>query len=148
MKTPLKLILAVLAIVTFISTECKGQSGTTSRASKLIDSLHITNSDEIKICNLYDQIITDYANAMKQWSTGNQAANASEANELQKKYQQQMKDIQPQLDSFKKNMQGNYVEALKFAQFCALEGQRIYGSMAQYQQGMYKHYATPQPTNH
>ncbi len=148
MKTQLKLIFFLLGVISFISTQCKAQPATSSRASKLIDSLHITNSDEIKICNLYDEVITDYANAMKQWSTGNQKANAAQANELQKKYQQQMKDIQPQVDSFKKTVQGNYQEAMKFAQFCALEGQRIYGAMAQYQQGMYKAHGTSQPTTH
>jgi len=146
MKTQLKLILFSLGVITLISTQCKAQ--TSSRAGKLIDSLKITNSDEIKICNLYDEVITDYVTHMKQWSAGNTKANAAEANELQKKYKEKMKDIQPQVDSFRKSVQGNYVEAMKFAQFCALEAQRVVGSMSQYQQAMYKAYGTPPPATH
>jgi hypothetical protein len=135
MKTPLKLIFFVLAAATFVSTQCKAQQ-TSSRASKLIDSLHITNSDEIKICDLYDEVITDYMNEMKQWSAGNSKANTAEANAIGKKYQQKVKDIQPQINNFKKTIQGNYQEAMKFAQFCSLEAQRWFGIMSQYQKGM------------
>lgn len=79
-------------------------------------------------------------NEMKQWSTGNSKANAAEAQAIGKKYQQRVKELQPQIDSFKKTMQGNYQEAIKFAQFCSIEAQRWLGVMTHYQKGMYPGY--------
>jgi hypothetical protein len=140
MKTQLKLILFSLGIITLISTQCKAQQGSSSRASKLIDSLHITNSDEIKICNFYDQLVTDYMSEMKQWSTGSSKTNSAAAQAIGQKYKQKAKELQPQIDSFKKTLQGNYQEAMKFAQFWSLETQRWLGVMTQYQKGMYPGY--------
>ena len=138
MKTQLKLSLCVLAIITVVSTACKGQTGSSSKSSKVLDSLKITDADEIKICTLYDQVVTEYLTQMKEVSAGGKPT-AAQAADISKKYQQQVKAIQPQIDSFKKNLAANPQEAIKFAQFYSYEAIRLYGGMSKYQQGIYNH---------
>jgi gas vesicle protein len=143
MKTQLKLSICVLAIITVVSTACKGQPGSASKSNKVLDSLKITDADEIKICTLYDQVVTEYLNQMKELSTSGTQPTAAQAADISKKYQQQVKAIQPQIDSFKKNIAANPQEALKFAQFYSYEATRLYGGMSKYQQGIYKSYGVP-----
>ena len=145
MKTQLKLSFCVLAIVTVVSTACKGQSGsaTASHSRKVLDSLKITDADEIKICTLYDQVVTEYLSQMKELATSSTKPTAAQSADISKKYQQQVQSIQPQIDNFKKNLAANPQEAIKFAQFYSYEATRLYGGMSKYQQAIYKNSGVP-----
>ena len=143
MKTQLKFLVCVLAGTIAVSTACKAQS---SNASHIIDSLKITDADEIKICTLYDDVVTEYLKEWKQYTTNNTTPTAAQSAEINKKFQQKEKEIRPQIESFRKRIAANTPQLMNFVQFCQYESMRVYGVVSKYQQGMYKNY--PVPANH
>ncbi|MGZ3999573.1 MAG: hypothetical protein ACXVIY_03045 [Mucilaginibacter sp.] len=150
MKTRSKLSLFLLAIVAIIAVGCKGKTNSSSSSSSasdatvsakgnsVMDSLSITDPDEKKVCALYDDAITDY---LKEFNTAltdtSKAANARRE-ELDKKWQEKEKAIQPQVEALRVKMVAIPTEAAKFAQFSAYESKRLMSVVAEYQKAMLK----------
>jgi hypothetical protein len=136
MKTPLKLILCAVAITAF-STQCKAQG---SHAQHVIDSLKITDGDEIKICKLYDDVVTEYLTEWHDYFAHNTKPTQAQQAEISKKFQARQKEIQPQIDAFKKKTAADYPQLMNFVQFCNYESMRVYAVVSKYQQGALKGY--------
>jgi len=139
MKTQLKLSLFVLLAITFISVSAKAQPGA-SRRYKVLDSLKISDPDERKVLELYDDVITDYVTAWKDLAADPKKFNATYHNELDAKYKARAKEIQPSVEKLKNKFQGNYAEAMKFAQYMTYESQRLVVIYSKYQQQYMKAY--------
>jgi len=139
MRTQLKLSLFVLLAVTLISVSAKAQPGA-ARRYKVLDSLKITDPDERKVLELYDDVITDYLIAWKDLAADPKKFNATYRNELDAKYKARSKEIQPSVDRLKNKFQGNYAEAMKFAQYMTYESQRLMIIYSKYQQQYLKAY--------
>src|ERR1700729_4146221 len=133
MKTTLKFIFCILGTIA-ISTQCKAQP---SNAQHIIDSLKITDSDEIAICKLYDDAVTTYLTELKQYTSGGTKPTQAQTQAINKKFQEREKEIKPQIESFKKKVASNYQQLMNFTQFCSYEAMRVYGGMAPYQKGAY-----------
>ena len=136
--------------VIFFSSPSKAQGGS-AYGKHLMDSLKITDPDEVAICNLYDDAVTEYFTLMKAYMANGSKPTTAQSNELNKKFQLRQKEIQPQIESFRKRVGGNYTVAMNFAQFCSIEAMRIYGGMgikSPYQNGGYPSYPMPKPANH
>jgi len=140
MKALLKFTLFMLAGTIVLSKQCKGQS---SNAKHVIDSLKITDADEIALCNLYDDAVTEYLKELKEYTTGNNKPTPAQTAEINKRFQQKQKEIQPQIDSFKKKAASNYQQLMNFVQFCSYESMRVYSGVSPYQKGLYKNYGVP-----
>jgi hypothetical protein len=148
MKTRSKLNLFLLAAVATIAVGCKGKSNSSSSAvsetavsakgNSVIDSLSITDPDEKKVCALYDDAITDYLKEFKTALTDTSKEANAKREELDKKWQEKEKSIQPQVEALRVKMIAVPTEAAKFAQFSAYESQRLMGVMAEYQKAMMK----------
>lgn len=141
MKTTLKLILCALGVIA-ISTQCKAQD---SKYQHLIDSLKITDPDELAICKLYDDAVTEYFTELKQYTSSGTQPNQAQMQAVNKKFQAREKEIRPQVESFRKKAAANYQQAMNFAWFCSYEAMRIANSMG-YKNGLYPNY--PVPANH
>lgn len=137
MKTQLKFIVCVLAGTLAISTQCKAQP---SHAKHVIDSLKITDPDEIKICTLYDDVVSEYLKEMKDFSTKNTRPTEAEQREIGKKFEEKEKEIRPQIESFRKRISANYPQMMNFVQFCSYESMRVVAIVSQYQKGLYKNH--------
>jgi hypothetical protein len=142
MKTTLKLILCAVA-VTIFSAQCKAQG---SHAQHVIDSLKITDGDEIKICKLYDDVVTEYMNEWQTYAAHNTKPTAAQSAEISKKFQAREQELKPQIEAFRKKVASNYPQMMNFVQFCSYESMRVYAIVTKYQGGMYKNY--PTPANH
>jgi hypothetical protein len=138
MKTHLKRSLFVLVAATLISVSAKAQPG--SRRNSVIDSLNITDPDEKKVLALYDDAITDYLTEWKSLAADPKKFNETYRKDIDAKYKQRAKDIQPSIDNLRKKFQGNYAEAMKFAQFSQYESQRLMIIYSKYQQQFMKAY--------
>jgi len=143
MKTTLKLILCMLIGIAF-STQCKAQP---SNYQHLIDSLKITDPDELAICKLYDDAVTTYFNELKQYTSGGTKPTAAQQQAVNKEFQQRQQAIKPQIESFRKKAASNYQVVMNFAQFCQIEAMRVYGSMYPNMKGAYPG-GYPQQANH
>lgn len=144
MKTKFKFFLCGLTAFIFFSNVCKAQGGS-AYGKHLMDSLKITDPDEVAICILYDDAVTEAANILKTYSANGTTPTSAQTAEVNKKFQQRQKEIQPQIESFKKRVAGNYQVAMNFAQFCSIEVMRIYGGMSPYQK---MRPAYPMPVSH
>jgi hypothetical protein len=140
MKTLLKFMLCVLAGTIILSTQCKGQG---SNARHVIDSLKITDPDEIAICNLYDDAVSEYLKELKAYTTGNNKPTQAQTQEVNKRFQEKEKEIKPQIEAFKKKVAANYAQLMNFVQFCSYESMRVMGGLSPYQKAMYKNYGAP-----
>ena len=129
MKTPILFILFVLSGVLFASTNCKAQGSGSAYSQHLLDSLKITDADEIAVCNLVDDAVTESLTVWKAYCTNGAKPTQAQTDEVRKKFQQKLKELQPQIDSFKKKASGNYAQAMNFAQYCSIETMRIYSSI-------------------
>ena len=149
MKTRSKLSLFLLAVVAIIAVGCKGKSNSSSSSSgsdavasakgtTVMDSLNITDPDEKKVCALYDDAITDYLKEFKTALTDTSKEAEARREDLDKKWKEKEKEIQPQVDALRAKMQTVPAEATKFVQFSAYESQRLMGVMAEYQKMMMK----------
>ena len=149
MKTLTTFIICSLICVIFFSAPCKAQGGS-AYGKHLMDSLKITDPDEVAICNLYDDAVTEYFTLLKAYMANGSKPTNAQSNELNKKFQLRQKEIQPQIESFKKRVAGNYMVAMNFAQFCSIEVMRVYGGMGMspYQKGAYPGYPMPTPASH
>jgi hypothetical protein len=144
MKTTLKLIFC-MAIGLAFSSQCKAQS---TNYQHLVDSLKITDPDELAICKLYDDVITAYFTELKQYSSNGAKPTQAQQQTLNKDFQAREKALKPQIESFrKKATASNYQLAMNFAQFCQIEAMRVYGSMYPNMKGMYPG-GYPQPASH
>jgi hypothetical protein len=143
MKTTLKFILCILSAFA-VSTQCKAQSPI---AQHLIDSLKITDSDELAICRLYDDAVTTYLNEWKQYNSNGTKPTQAQSQALNKKFQEREKEIKPQIESFRRKAASNYQQLMNFSQFVSLEAMRVYGTMYPNQRGMYPG-GYPTPANH
>jgi hypothetical protein len=141
MKTTLKLIVCVFGAIA-ISTQCKAQS---SNYRHLVDSLKITDPDELAICKLYDDAVTEYFTEWKQYTTNGTKPTPAQQQALNKKFQEREKEIKPQVESFRKKVGSNYQQAMNFAWFCSYEAMRIANSMG-FKNGAYPGY--PPSANH
>ena len=140
MKTLLKFTLCVLAGTIFLSTQCKAQP---SNARHVIDSLKITDPDEIAICNLYDDAVSEYLKELKAYTTGNNKPTQAQTEAVNKKFQEKETEIKPRVEAFKKKVAANYPQLMNFVQFCNYESMRVMGGLSPYQKAMYKNYAVP-----
>lgn len=151
MKTELKIILCLVTVILFFSTISKAQSGSTD-AKHIIDSLKITDADEIAICNLYDDAVTEYLTELKAYTTNGAKPTAAQSAEVSKKFQEREKELKPQIESFRRKIAANYPQLMNFAYFCNYESMRIYGGMmpangmSPYSKGAYQ--GSPVPANH
>jgi hypothetical protein len=143
MKTTLKFLLCILAAFA-VSTQCKAQSAI---AQHLIDSLKITDSDELAICKLYDDAVTAYLTEWKQYTSNGTKPTQAQSQALNKKFQDRQKEIKPQIESFRKKVASNYQQAINFSQFCSIEAMRVYGTMYPNLKGGYPG-GYPTPANH
>jgi hypothetical protein len=143
MKTTLKLVLCLLGAFT-ISTHCKAQSAI---AQHLIDSLKITDPDELAICKLYDDAVTTFMTEWKQYASNGSKPTQAQSQALNKKFQDREKEIKPQIESFRKKVAGNYQVAINFSQFCSIEAMRVYGTIYPNMKGAYPS-GYPTPANH
>jgi hypothetical protein len=141
MKTALKLFLCILGVMA-ISSQCKAQD---SKYQHLVDSLKITDPDELAICKLYDDAVTAYFTELKQYTTNGAKPTQAETQALGKKFRERQQEIKPQIESFKKKIGSNYQQAMNFAMFCSYEAMRIANSMG-FKNGAYPNY--PVPANH
>jgi hypothetical protein len=146
MKPQLKLIICIMAGTVAVSARCKAQPGASSHARHVIDSLKITDGDEIKICTLYDDVVSEYLKEWKEFVTNNKKPTQAQSNEMNNKFKQKENEIKPQVESVRKKLATNYTELMNFAQFCTYESMRVVSVVSQYQKGMYKGY--PAPANH
>jgi len=148
MKTQLKFILCITTGILFFSTASKAQGGSAS-TRHVIDSLKITDPDEIALCNLYDDVVTEYLNELKAYTANGTQPTAAQSAEVNKKFQQRQKEIQPQIESFKKKVASNYAQLMNFVYFVNYETMRVYGGMmpqngmSPYSKGVYPGYPTP-----
>jgi len=167
MKAQITLKLCVLLIIPIFIASCKGKSGsgstsdssatttsttnsTTAASSKgnsVMDSLNITDPDEKKICALYDDVITDYLTNLKTLATDTTKAAAAKRADLDQKYKAREKEIQPQVEAWRRKVAMNPTEAIKFSQFSLYESKRVMGAASAYTQGMLKNLPTSAP-NH
>jgi hypothetical protein len=142
MKTTLKFILCILGVIA-VSTQCKAQP---SNYQHLIDSLKITDPDELAICKLYDDAVNAYFTEWKQYTTNGTKPTQAQTQALSKEFHAREQAIKPQIESFKKKVASNYQVVMNFAQFCQIEAMRVYGSMYPNMKGMNPGY--PPPANH
>jgi hypothetical protein len=140
MKTTLKLILCVLGAIT-ISTQCKAQGPSYQH---LIDSLKITDPDELAICKLYDDAVNAYFTEWKQYTTNGTKPTQAQTQALSKRFHDREQEIKPQIESFRRKVGSNYQQAMNFAWFCSYEAMRIANSMG-FKNGAYPGYP---PANH
>jgi hypothetical protein len=133
MKTTLKLILCILGSIA-ISTQCKAQD---SHYQHLIDSLKITDPDELAICKLYDDAVTTYFTELKAYTSNGSKPSQAQQQAIGKKFQEREKAIKPQIESFRRKAASNYQVVMNFAQFCQIEAMRVYGSLYPNMKGMY-----------
>jgi hypothetical protein len=151
MKTHIKFILCVAIGILFFSTASKAQGGSAS-TRRVIDSLKITDPDEIALCNLYDDAVTEYLTELKAYTTNGAKPTPAQSAEVSKRFQQKQKEIQPQIESFKRKVASNYAQLMNFVYFVNYETTRIYGGMmpqngmSPYSKGAYPGY--PVPANH
>lgn len=130
MKTLLKLNLCLLSVIALIAVSCKGKSGSasssastpgaaaaTAKGTTVMDSLNITDPDEKKICALYDEAITDYLTNSKILLGDTSKAAVAQRAALDAKWKAKEAEIKPQVQDWQKRVQGNPMEAMKFAQF-------------------------------
>ena len=160
MKPQINLKLCVAIFISVFIAGCKGKtsSGSTagsgtaspaasgsvtanaSKSNSVIDSLNITDADEKKVCTLYDECITVYLDEMKELSADTSKFDSQQRNAIEKKYQDKIKELQPQIDNLKKNFQAYPAEAFKFASFSAYESRRIMAVLPGYETAILKKY--------
>jgi len=156
MKTLSKLSLIVIS-VTIIAIACKQKSNssssagtdvvTSSKGNSVMDSLSITDPDEKKICALYDDAITDYLKEFKTLLSDTSKAAIARRDELDKKWKEKEKEIQPQVEAFRKKVALVPGEALKFSQFSVYESRRLMSVIVDYQKMMMKNMQSTSPDN-
>lgn len=144
MKTTLKLILCLLGTIA-ITSQCRAQS---PQYQHLIDSLKITDPDELAICKLYDDAVTTYFTELKQYTSNGAKPTQAQQQSINKQFQEREKAIKPQVESFRKKAASNYQVVMNFVAFCQIEAMRVYGSMYPNMKGMYQPGAYPPPANH
>jgi len=126
----------------------KAQDGS-ANTRRVIDSLKITDADEIAICNLYDDAVTEYLKELKAYTTNGTKPTPAQSAEVSKRFQLKQKEIQPQIESFRKKLAGNYTQLMNFVWFCNYESTRVYGGlmplngMSPYSKGAYPGYTVP-----
>ncbi|BAU55106.1 hypothetical protein [Mucilaginibacter gotjawali] len=160
MKAQINLKLCVAIVICIFIAACKGKASSGSTASStaaspaasgsvtanakksnsVIDSLNITDADEKKVCTLYDECITVYLDEMKALAADTSKLDSQERNAIEKKYQDKIKELQPQIDNLKKNFQAYPAEAFKFASFSAYESKRIMAVLPGYESAILKKY--------
>jgi len=156
MKTLSKLSLFVLAVAAIIAVSCKGKPGSGSasagsdvvasvKGNSVMDSLNISDPDEKKVCALYDDAITDYLKELKTLSADTSKAAAVQRADVDKKYQDKEKEIQPQIEAMRRKIALNPAEAMKFTQFSMYESKRVMGAVSTYEQGVLKNYPAAVP---
>ena len=147
MKTFSKFSLFLVAVVAILAVSCKGKSSSSSSSSgdvvsakgnSVLDSLGISDPDEKKVCAMYDDAITDYIKEFKNGLTDTSKEANTRREELDKKWRDKEKEIQPQLEALRNKMVTVPAEATKFAQFSAYESRRLMGIVAEYQKMMMK----------
>ncbi len=142
MRTTLKFVLFILCTIA-ISTQCKAQLSASGQ--HVIDSLKITDPDEVAICKLYDDAVTEYLTELKQYTANGAKPTQAQTQAVSKKFHDREQAIKPQIESFKKKVASNYPQLMNFVQFCTFESMRVLGAMG-YKNGAYPNY--PVPANH
>jgi hypothetical protein len=145
MKTTLKFILCILGAIA-ISAQSKAQSGVSSTAQHLIDSLKITDPDEVAICKLYDDAVTTSLAQYKQYMSGGAKPTQAQTQAINKHFQEAEKEIKPKVESFRKKAASNYQVLMNFTQFVQIETMKVYGAIYPNMRGAYPGY--PAPANH
>jgi len=158
MKAQINLKLCVLMVVAIFIASCKGKTGSgstagsgpasaaasgsgaaaASKSNSVIDSLSITDGDEKKVCTLYDECVTVYLDEMKALAADTSKLDSQERTAIEKKYEDKIKELQPQIDNLKKNFQVYPAEAFKFASFSAYESKRIMAVIPGYESAILK----------
>jgi hypothetical protein len=148
--------LCVWSVVSIFIASCKGKTGsasssgstatsgsaasTASISNSVVDSLKITDPDEKKVCALYDECVTVYLDEMKALAADTGKLNSAQRTDIEKKYQDKVKALQPDIDRLQKSFQVNPMEAIKFASFSAYESRRIVAIVAVYEKSILKNY--------
>jgi len=140
MKTQLKFSLALMTVAIIISTTCRAQPGSVSKRNSVIDSLHITDSDEKKVLALYDDCITEYLNAWRNFAMDPKKFTTAYGNAIDKKYQARAKELQPEIQNLQRKLAANTAELMKFVQFSQYESKRLVIVANKYQQAVLKTY--------
>jgi hypothetical protein len=133
----------VLAIVAIFAAACKGKtdsnklsdsaaaiaSASTSaqdaKGSSVIDSLQITDGDEIKVCKLYDDVVTEYTKRMQIALTDTSKLKTLDNSEIDKKFKEESEKLKPEMKDLQVKLSSNPVELMKFEKFSMYEAQRI-----------------------
>jgi hypothetical protein len=127
----------VLIIVAFFAASCGGNSGSSaasgsaaaatpaSTGNSLIDSLQITDPAEVKLCKLYDDALTEYVKRVQIALTDTSKLRSPEYADIDKKFRDRAKELEPQTNSLKATLTTNPMELLKFEKFWIYEAQRM-----------------------
>lgn len=126
------------------SIQCKAQP---PNYQHLIDSLKITDPDELAICKLYDDAVNEYFTEWKQYTANGTKPTQAQQQAIGKKFKDRENAIKPQIESFRKKAASNYQVVMNFAQFCQIEAMRVYSSLYPNMKGMSPG-GYPQPANH
>jgi hypothetical protein len=132
MKTQLKHSLYVFILLTVIAATAKAQSNS-SRRHSVIDSLQITNPDEVKLCTLWDDAITEYIRRMQILLADPSKLKSADNDKIDKQFSDASKELQPQMKSLENTLKTNTAELMKFEQFSMYESRRLMPVMQQYQ---------------
>jgi hypothetical protein len=145
----------VLVVVAIFAVACKGKTDsskasdsaaaiasapTTAQAAKgnsVIDSLQITDGDEVKLCKLYDDVVTEYTKRMQIVLTDTSKLRTLDNSEIDKKFKEESEKLKPEMKDLQVKLSSNPVELMKFEKFSLYEAQRI-SSMAMKFQTMMK----------
>jgi hypothetical protein len=147
MKTVSKPGLYLLTIAAIFVASCKGKTNSSAastsasavvsaptsaqaaKGSSVIDSLQITDADEVKLCKLYDDAVTEYMKRVQIALTDTSKLKSLENSEIDKKFKEESEKLQPEIKDLQVKLSSNPVELMKFEKFSLYEAQRI-GSIA------------------
>jgi hypothetical protein len=155
MNTHKNLALYLLMIAPFAFASCSGnQSSTTVKDSTsattkttttvkatrspaerfgfVIDSIGITDPDEKKVCGLYDEVMTAYLDSLKIALADTASIDIQKKSWFDKKYQEKINAIQPEIESLKAHYKASPMEAVKMMSFMGYEQTREVGIVDKY----------------
>ena len=147
MKTNLKSGFYLLTLPVILAS-CMGKSGSgassgaaatsdptttqTAKTGSVIDSLQITDPAEVKLCNLYDNAVTEYMKRVNEALTDTAKLNSKENLDIDKKFKEESDKLQPEIKNLEATLRTNPVELMKFEKFSMYESQRVMGVASQF----------------
>jgi len=122
-------VVYVLIIAAFFAASCGGHTGSSaasglaagatpaSTGNSLLDSLQITDPAEVKFCKLYDEALTEYVKRVQIAMTDTAKLRSPEYADIDKKFRDQAKELEPQVNSLRTTLATNPMELMKFEKF-------------------------------